>query len=159
MGIKVVDEKVFGVGIPDTRGNVGLFCIIDGNPCPIVASIRIVMYKTLDTAIGLGYYAVMLYDNQVILTSFTRTVYKYNDIMHSKYIFPSFVDENGLKEEYKSEAVLRVKELVRKKYREKLERLNLPSMKYPKYDKWSEFYKDFIRNPEKCIIEIIEESS
>lgn len=80
------------------------------------------------------------------------------DIAHIKY-FPSFACESGLREEYRSRIVHKVKELIRKIYRQKLECLIVPGMKYPEYDMWSEFYKDFIRNPEKCIIEIVQESS
>ena len=155
MGIRIVDEKVFNVGIPDIKGKVGLFCIINGNPCPIIASIRLTMKKTLDTAIGLGYYVVMLCENQVILTGCNSNVYEYNYIINNKYILPSFASKNGLKGEYKGNVALRVKELVRKKYKEKLERFISPSMKYPEYNILSKFYNDFIRNPEKCIIETI----
>lgn len=151
MGIRIED-----VGIK-LESKIGCFCILDGEPCPTIASLRLTIKKDWNTAVGFGYYAVMLGDSQISIVGHNIDVYRYNDISHIKW-FPSFVDEHGLKEEYRSDTVLRVKELIREIYRRKLEDLISPGMKYPEYDMWSEFYKDFIRNPEKCIIEMIEES-
>lgn len=152
MGIRIEDDDF------NIEGMVGRFCILGGEPCPIIASLRLTIKKTWDTAIGIGYYAVMLGDSQVSLVDYDITVYKYNNITHKKW-FPSFVCENGLREEYRSRIVHKVKEQIKKIYRQKLKFLISPGMKYPEYKMWSEFYKDFIRNPEKCIIEIVQESS
>jgi hypothetical protein len=153
MGIRIVDDDNINL-----KSKIGYFCILGGEPCPIIASIKFTTKNTWNTAIGSGYYAVMLGNGRVSLVGHDVAVYKYNDITYIKW-FPSYVDENGLKEEYRSDAVYRVKELIKNIYRQKLENLILPSMKYPEYEMWSEFFKDFIRNPEKCIIEIVQESS
>lgn len=153
MGIRIEDDNNINL-----KSKIGHFCILEGEPCPIIANIRFTIKKTWNTAIGFGYYAVMLGDSQASLVSHDVAVYRYNDIAHIKY-FPSFACESGLREEYRSRIVHKVKELIRKIYRQKLECLIVPGMKYPEYDMWSEFYKDFIRNPEKCIIEIVQESS
>lgn len=152
MGIKIKDDNL------DLKSKIGYSCILDNEPCPIFANLRLTTKMGWNTAIGLGYYAVMLGNGRVSLVGHDIAVYKYNDIAHIKW-FPSFVDENGLKKEYSGNAVQEVKELIREIYRQKLENLIFPSMKYPEYNMWSEFYKGFIRNPEECIIEIIEESS
>lgn len=151
MGIRIESNNE---NIPSVTGGFGHFCIIDGDPLPIIASIRFIIKKTSDTAMDFGYFAVMLCENQVILISCAHTVYRYYEIQ-TRFI-PSFADERGLKEEYRSSAIHKVKELVRERYRRELKHLISPNIKYPEYDMWSEFYKDFIRNPEKCIIEIIE---
>lgn len=147
MGIKVVDNE------PNVESKIGYYCIIENEPCLIVASIRFMIKENWNTATNVVYYAVMLGEGEVLLAC-CDIIYTYDEIVRSKCI-PLYVDENGLKEKYRGSVVSKVKKLIKNVYNGKLRCLISPSMKYPEYDMWSKFYKDFIRNPEKCIIEII----